>query len=54
VAPVSTYVPPMIARPSDDDILQKVFGTAPWRQKQTAKPKSLDPYTNIYNLAPWH
>lgn len=52
--PVSTYVPPMIARPSDDDILQKIFSTAPWRKKQTAKQKSLDPYTNIYNLAPWH
>ena len=53
-APVSTYVPQMIARPSDDDILQRVFATAPWRQKQQSRPKSVDPYTNIYNLAPWH
>lgn len=53
-APVSTYVPKMIARPSDDDILQRVFATAPWRQKQQSRPKSMDPYTNIYNLAPWH
>ena len=52
--PVSTYVPQMIARPSDDDILQRVFATAPWRQKQQSRPKSVDPYTNIYNLAPWH
>ena len=53
-AVVSTYVPQLLARPTDDYLLQKVYATAPWRYKQTSKPRSVDPYTNVYNLAPWH
>ena len=52
--PAITTPPQMIARPTDNDIYSKILALAPWRQAPQTKSRSRDPYTNIYNLAPWH